>query len=304
MKSLITIIILTTVLAFTGCKNKGSVDSNGMPKTLVIGMVQTDSFNEIKKVREQMRKYLQKKLNMPVELVFSTDYDGIIEALKSHKIHMANIPPFAYVIGTREMPLIPIVTLGNNGKPSTYHSVIIVNGHSNLKSIADVKANAKTLTFCFVDPASTSGHLVPRAYLNTIGLNPDNAFKQTIFAGNHAASVLSIKSGKIDVGCTTDMVFNIMTRAQMIKDGDIRVLWTSAPIVSDPIVVRTDLNKELVKKIQNAYLDMSKDAPGILKTYVKLFLKDTAKRSYMVAQDSMYDGLRKLAAGIKGLKAN
>jgi phosphonate transport system substrate-binding protein len=241
---------------------------------------------------------------MPVELIFSTDYTGLIEALKANKIHMATLPPFAYVIATRTMALTPLVILGHNGKPSTYQSVIIVKGNSNLNSMADVKAHAKQLTFCFVDPASTSGHLVPRGYLNTIGLNPDTAFKQTIFAGTHAASVLAVKSGKIDVGCTTDLVFKIMTKAHMISDGDIKVLWRSDPIVGDPIAARSDLNKELVKKIQNAYLDMDKDEPAILNSYVRLFLKDTANRSYMVAQDSMYNGLRKIAAGIKGLKAN
>jgi phosphonate transport system substrate-binding protein len=304
MRALITAIFLIALISLGGCKNKGAVDSNGMPKTLMIGVVQTDSFDQIKKIREQMRKYLEKKLGIPVELVFSTDYSGVIEALKANKVHVANLPPFAYVIITRTMPLTPIVTLGNNGKPSTYHSVIIVNGHSNLKNMADVKAQAKNLTFCFVDPASTSGHLVPRGYLNTIGLNPDNAFKQTVFAGTHPASVLSVKSGKIDVGCTTDMVFKIMMQSKMLKEGDVRVIWTSDPIVSDPIVVRNDVNKEFTKKIQKAYLDMNTDAPAILKSYVKLFLKDTANRSYMVAQDSMYNGLRKIAAGITDLKAN
>ncbi len=301
---IITLIALFTLLNIRGCKNKGSVDSEGMPKTLMIGVVQTDAFDQIKKVREQMRGYLEKKLGIPVELVFSTDYSGVIEALKAKKVHVANLPPFAYVIITRTLALTPIVTLGNNGKPSTYHSVIIANGHSKLMNMADVKREAKNLTFCFVDPASTSGHLVPRGYLNTIGLNPDNAFKQTIFAGTHPASVLSVKSGKIDVGCTTDMVFKIMIQSKMLKEGDVRVIWTSAPIVGDPIVVRNDVNKEFTKKFKKAYLDMSADAPAILKSYVRLFLKDTANRSYMVAQDSMYNGLRKIAAGIKDLKAN
>jgi phosphonate transport system substrate-binding protein len=304
MKSLIKVIVLIAVMAFVGCKNKGSVDSNGMPKTLVIGYVQTESLDEIKRVRESVRKYMEKKLGIPVELIFSTDYAGVIEALKSNKVHMASLPPFAYVIATRTMNLIPIVTLGNNGKPSTYQSVIIVNGHSNLKSMADVKAHAKDLSFCFVDPASTSGHLVPRGYLNSIGLNPNTAFKQTMFAGSHMTSVLSVKSGKVDVGCTTNMIFGLMTRKNMIKDGDLRVIWTSDPIVSDPVVVRADVNKELTKKIQQAYLDMNKDAPEILSSYLKLFLRDTAKRSYMVVQDSMYNGLRRIAAGIKDLKAN
>ena len=304
MKALITAIFFITVIAFAGCKSKGSVDDNGMPKTLVIGLVQTESFDEIKKIREAMAKYLEKKLGLPVELIYTTDYTGLIEALKSKKIHMASIPPFAYVIATRTVPLMPLVTLGRDGKPSTYRSVIIVKGTSSLNSMDDVKKQAKSLTFCFVEPASTSGHLIPRAYLNTVGLNPDTAFKQTIFAGTHPASVLAVKSGKIDVGCTTDLVFKIMTKAHMINDGDVKVLWTSGPIVTDPIVARNDLNKDLAKKIQGAYLDMNKEAPEILAGYLKLFLKDTAKRSYMVAQDSMYDGLRKIAAGIKGLKAN
>jgi phosphonate transport system substrate-binding protein len=305
MRTFIKIMILITVLATAGCKNnKGSVDSNGMPQTLVIGIVQTENIQEIKDVREAVRKYLEKKLGIPVELIYTTDYNGVIEALKSNKVQMAELPPFAYVLATRTMALTPIVTLGSNGKPFTYTSVIIANGHSALKSMADVKANSKNLTLCFVDPASTSGHLIPRAYLNLIGLNPDTAFKQTIFAGSHLTSVLSVKSGKIDLGCTTDLVFKIMTEKKMIKDGDLRVLWTSAPIVSDPIVVRNDLNKDFAKKVQKAYLDMNTEHPEILRSFMKLFMKDTAKRTYIPAQDSLYDGLRKIAAGVKDFKAN
>ena len=292
------------VLLLAACKNKSSLESNGIPQTLIIGNIQTENFQEIKNIREKIREYLQKKLGMPVEMISSTDYNGIIEGLKSNKLHIANLPPFAYVIATRNMKLIPMVTLGSNGKPSTYHSVIMVNAKSNIYTIEDVKRNAKKLSFCFVEPASASGHLVPRGYLNTIGINPETDFKQTIFAGNHAASVLSIKAGKIDVGCTTEVAFNIMIRAKMLEPNDIRVIWRSEPIVNDPIVAVDGLNKDLVKRIQKAYLDMSKDEPVLLNTYVRLFTKDTAKRSYMIAQDSMYNSLRKIASGIKSLKAN
>jgi len=298
------LLVMTALLSLTGCQNKGSVDSNGVPKTLMIAVVQTDNVPEIKAVRESVRDYLQKKLGIPVEMIFTTDYTGVIEALKANKVHMADMPPFAYVIATRTMKLTPIVTLGNNGQPSTYQSVIISNGHGNIKSMDDVKARSKSLSLCFVDPASTSGHLIPRAYLNSIGLNPDTAFKQTIFAGSHLTSVLSVKSGKIDVGCTSSFVFKIMTEKKLIKDGDIRTLWTSDPIVSQPIVVRTDLNSAFVKRIQRAYLDMNTEHPEILKAYIKIFLKDTAKRTYVIAKDSYYDGLRKIASGIKDLKSN
>ncbi len=298
--------MLIAVLAFAGCKpNKGSVDSNGMPQTLVIAAVGSESNDQIRKTREQVRQYLEKKVGIPVEMVFTTDYDGVIEALKSKKVQMAYIPPFAYVIATRTDSLTPIVVMGENGKPSTYHSVLIVKGNSPLNSMADVKAHAKSLTFCFVEPASTSGHLIPRAYLTSIGLNPDTAFKHTIFAGTHPASVLAVKSGKVDLGCTTDMTAGMMEKAGMLKDGDVKVLWTSDPIVGDPIVVRNDVNKAFAKKIQQAYLDMNTEAPEILKAYLRMYSKnDTSKRSYMVAQDSFYNGLRRIASTMKGLKAN
>ena len=304
MNKVLKLVAFLLVLLFAACKNKSSLENNGIPQTLIIGNIQTENFQEIKNIREKIREYLQKKLGMPVEMISSTDYNGIIEGLKSNKLHVANLPPFAYVIATRNMKLIPMVTLGSNGKPSTYHSVIMVNAKSNIYTMDDVKKNAKKLSFCFVEPASASGHLVPRGYLNTIGINPETDFKQTIFAGNHAASVLSIKAGKIDVGCTTEVAFNIMIRAKMLEPNDIRVIWRSEPIVNDPIVAVDGLNKDLVKRIQKAYLDLSKDDPILLNNYVKIFTKDTAKCSYMITQDSMYNSLRKIASGIKSLKAN
>lgn len=304
MRSLLTALILITALAISGCQNKGAVDSNGMPKTLIIGMVETEKIPQIKDAREKIRLYLQQKLGMPVQMIYTNDYVGVIEALRANKVHMAELPPFAYVIATRSLKLTPIVTLGNNGKPVSYQSVIIVKGDSKIKSMADVKAESKKLTFCFVDPASTSGHLIPRAFLVSYGLNPDTAFKQTIFAGSHPASVLSVKSGKIDVGCTTDLLFNLMIQNHLLKDGDVRVIWRSAPIVSDPIVMRSDINPELTKKIQQAYLDLNKEHPEILKGLMQVVFKDTVSRSYMVANDSLFDGIRKIANGVKGLKAN
>jgi phosphonate transport system substrate-binding protein len=300
---ILTFALLLALFGLAGCDSPGSVDSNGMPKKLEIAVVQSDNIEEIKDAREHIRQFLQKKLGIPVEMVSTNDYTGVIEALKAKKVHVADIPPFAYVIATRTIKLDPIVTFGVNNTPATYKSVIISNAHGNIKSMDDIKKNPKNFTFCFVDPASTSGHLVPASYLTSIGIDPNNGFKQTIFAGNHLASVLSVKSGKIDVGCTTDLIFGLMIKKGLINKDDIRVLWTSAPIVAQPIVVRDDINKDFRKKIQDAYLAFNTEEPGVLDKFMKVFFKDTVKRTFVIARDSDYNDLRKLAAGIKDLRA-
>jgi phosphonate transport system substrate-binding protein len=303
MKTLtISIFLLTMLLIFPSCHNKADLDSNGIPGKLIVAHYAGDNPGLTKAGLEPFRKYLEKKLGMEVEFENTTDYTAVIEAIRAKKAHLAYLSPFSYVLASQAHDITPIVSLGENGKPVMYHSVIFTNYKTGLNSMADVKARAKTLTLCFADPASTSGHLIPRAYLNTIGLNPDNAFKQTIFAGSHAASVLSVASGKIDVGCsTTEYGLNLLIRRGLLKPGQIKVLWQSDPIVSSPIVARNDLNKAFVKKIQNLYINLAKDDPYAFQTYIKTYLTKTANLSYMVVQDSMYNGIRKIAGGIKDL---
>ncbi|HWD86564.1 MAG TPA: phosphate/phosphite/phosphonate ABC transporter substrate-binding protein [Mucilaginibacter sp.] len=298
--SLVFCILLTV---FSGCHNSVALDSNGMPGKLVIAAYTGgDNPEGVKMATGKIKEYLAKELGMDVEFFYATDYAAVIEAIRAKKVHVATMSPFSYILASQTHDITPIVTMGEGGKPHLYHSVIFTNYNTHINSINDIKARSKSLSLCFADPASTSGHLIPRAYLVTQGLNPDSAFRQVIFAGTHPASILSVASGKIDIGCSTqEYGIDLLTRHGELKPGQLKILWTSDPIVSSPIVVRNDLNKDLAKKIQNLYLDMSKKAPDVFRTYVKLYYTHPEKLSYMTVQDSMYNGLRKIAKGIKDL---
>lgn len=301
---ILTLIFLAAFALFSGCSGNHT-QSNGIPDKLLIGSYGGDNPAQTHQALDAFAKYLQKKLGMEVAFIYTTDYSAVIEALRSHKIQMAHLTPFAYVIATQKPGLTPIVTLALNGKPTLYHSIIFTNHSTGLKTMADVKARAKSLSLCFADPASTSGHLIPRAYLNSIGLNPDHAFKEAIFAGSHAASILSVKSGKIDVGCSTsELALEKLIREGIVNRKDVVILWTSPPIVNDAITVRSDLNKDFIKKIQNAYLDANKDDFDAFSKYVKLYWPHPEDMSYVPAQDSMYNQLRKIAGNTADLKLN
>ena len=300
-KTLILLAILTFLVG--GCKNKADLDSNGVPGELVLAVYAGgDNPGAVKSAMALFGSYLEKKLGMEVEFNFSTDYTAVIEAIRAKKAHIAYLSPFSYVLASQAHDITSIATLGENGKPTMYHSVIITNPGTHLNSMADVKARAKNLTLCFADPASTSGHLIPRAYLVTLGLNPDSAFKQVIFAGSHPASILSVASGKIDVGCSTlEYGIQKLERGGELKPEQIKILWESDPIVASPIVARNDLNKAFVKKIQSLYLNLAKDAPDVFAAYIKLYHPKLNGLSYMTVDDSMYNGLRKIAHGIKDI---
>ena len=304
MKKLIAnLCFLSMLLIFGSCSNSTDLDANGIPGKLIFTMYGTDDPGALKGAVKPFQKYLESKLGIPVEFIYTTDYTSVIQALRAKKTHLAYLSPFSYVLASQKHDITPIITTGEDGKQSMYHSIIFTNVHTGINSIADLKARAKNTTLCFADPASTSGHLIPRAYLTTIGLDPDkNAFKETIFAGSHVASVLAAASGKIDVGCAaTEYGLELAERKGVVKKEDIKVLWQSQPIVSSPIVVRNDLNKDFVKKIQNLYLNLAKDEPGIFLPYMRLLHAQPERYSYLPVQDSMYNGIRAIASGIKDL---
>jgi phosphonate transport system substrate-binding protein len=291
------------VLFLPACRNKMAVNSEGIPEnTLLVAVYGSDDPARMHHALKLIGDYLGRKTGLKVEFILTTDYTGVIEALRTKKVHMAYLSPFSYVLATQRNKLVPLVTVGNNGHPTVYRSVIFTSTKSGLKTMDDVKARAKSLTICFADPASTSGHLIPRAYLTTIGLDPQVAFKEILFAASHTASVLTVQSGKVDLGCTTkEYGIDLSVKRGIIKREDLVILWTSDPIEASPIVMRQDINAAFTEKIRQAYLTMRTEDPQAFMEYIKTFRANADSLSYIPVQDSSYNGIRKIAAGIKDL---
>src|ERR1700743_2906360 len=125
MKPFIIVFFLIAILASAGCKNKTDLDANGVPQTLKIGIFGGENPGQVKSVYDPIRQYLSRELHMPVEIIYTTDYTAVIEALKAKKVHMADLSPFSYIIAKKNTAITPIIVLGADGKPSMYSSRII-----------------------------------------------------------------------------------------------------------------------------------------------------------------------------------
>src|ERR1700743_1941068 len=149
---------LCLMLALAGCRGQTALACSGVPYKLIVAVYQGDNPGETSAVLAKVKKYLEARLNIPVEYLQSTDYTTVIEAMVSGKAHMAYLSPFSYLLATQKQKLVPLVAPGLNGKPMGYRSYIIANPAAGLHTIDDVKARSHQLTLCFADPASTSGH--------------------------------------------------------------------------------------------------------------------------------------------------
>ncbi len=294
MKNSIFIILALALLS--ACSSNQQIENKGIPETLVLTAVPGSDPDARQQRLDILQKYLEKSLEMPVKVHKVTDYTGVVEAMISGKVHLATYGPFSYLIAHEKAGAEAIIMMGQKGGvPRSYDSFIFSYPGSGINSMEDVKEQAGKIRMAFTDPASTSGHLIPKGHLLNIGINPERDFRDVVFAGGHTATVLAVKEQKANLGASFSTNMDRMIEKGRIKKEDVNILWKSEPMVSGSLAVVPNLDSSLVEKIRAAYINMKKDDPESWNTLLGLAYPSTVnfdELRYIPSHDSMYDNLR------------
>ena len=251
----------------------------GWPQKLTIGLIPTESSSHITDRFDNLAKYLEKKLGIPVELKTSTDYSGVIAAMQFKHVDVAYFGPKSYVEAAQRANAdcfaMEVLEDGTQG----YHGVIITKKGSGINNIKDAKGKV----WAFTDPNSTSGTLVPTVYfVKELKFDPEKYFSKVIYSGSHEASMLAVKAGKVDIASTNDLDMNRGNGKFWNKDKDFNIIWTSKLIPGSNMAYRKDLPASLKKALKEAFVSY-RDKDG---------LKQLKLKGYVSVTDDVYDPIR------------
>ena len=295
----------------------------GWPKELKIGLFGGDDAEETLRNAAPMEKLLEERLGIPVTITTGTSYGAVIEAMRAKRVDAMTVGPFAYILAVQEADAEALaVGVSTTAKTPVYDptiipyyiSVVFTKKGNGVATLNDLKGKG----FNFVDPASTSGHLAPKALLMKRGFNPDKDF-QTVFAGSHPTSALAVWNDKSPAGATNEGNLKKLHDAGQVKfceypDGKINKPRTEAemkayydgcpngtlvalaqtdPIPNTPFAVRQDLPKTLKAEIKAALLT-TKDNPEFI-TARKSWYVDPAAELKLNSLDQFYNALREMA---------
>jgi phosphonate transport system substrate-binding protein len=104
------------------------------------------------------------------------------------------------------------------------------------------------------DPNSTSGFLVPTTFIfSARNIDPKQCFK-TVRNANHEANALAVANKLVDAASNNNENLERLKKTSPEKVKQIRVIWTSPLIPSDPLVWRKDLDDATKKRISDFIL--------------------------------------------------
>jgi len=234
------------------------------PTSLNFGMISTESSNNLKTVWGPVIEDLSKALGMPVQPFFASDYAGIIEAMRFNKVHVGWFGNRSAIEAVdRANGEVFAAVIDKDGNPG-YWSLLIVHKDSDLKTLDDVIARGRELSYGAGDPNSTSGTAVPGHYLwGARGIDPKSFFK-TVRAANHEANLMSVINKQVDVAINnTEALERYRINTGKDPKNVVRILWQSPLIPSDPMVMRADLPGDLKEKLRNFFINYGKQGPDV-----------------------------------------
>jgi phosphonate transport system substrate-binding protein len=254
---------------------------NPDPKTIRLALLPDENASTIIQNAKPLELHLEKILGREVNVVVTTDYSSMIEAMRFGRIDVAYFGPFSYVLARSRAPGIEPFAVGLDARGSpTYTSVFIVLADSPLKSLSQ----ARGLNVGYGDPASTSSHLAPRALMQEQGLVGDKDYK-VIHLGTHDAVARAVETGKVPLGALSRPIFESLVKSGKLDGARLRILAESRPIPNYPMVLQSGLNPKLKEQIRGAFLQL-KDAA---------LLKNFRATGFGATDDKAYDVLRETA---------
>ncbi|WP_334188319.1 phosphate/phosphite/phosphonate ABC transporter substrate-binding protein [Noviherbaspirillum sp.] len=256
MKNLFAALCTASLMLLAGVSHAAP---NPDPETLKVALLPDENASTVIKNNRPLEMHLEKELRKKIELIVTTDYSSMIEAMRHGRIDLAYFGPLSYVLARQKSDIEPFAAIKQKGS-TTYQSVLIVNAGAGIRSIADIASK----NVAYGDKASTSSHLIPKSILAEKGLKAGENYREH-FVGAHDAVAMAVQNGHAQAGGLSKPIFEALVERGMIDANKVKVLVESKPFPQYPWTMRSNLKPELKEKIRTVFINI-KD-PAVLKPF-------------------------------------
>ncbi len=213
------------------------------------GIISTESTQNLKSTWDPFLEAMADQTGLKINAFFAPDYAGIIEGMRFDKVQVAWFGnKSAMEAVDRADGEIFAQTVDIDGNPG-YWSLLITHADSGINSLDDVLACNKDMDFGIGDPNSTSGFLVPTTFIfSANNVNPQDCFK-TVRNANHETNAMAVANKQVDVAANNTENMRRLEITNPDAHAQIKEIWRSPLIPSDPLVWRKDLDPALKAKV-------------------------------------------------------
>lgn len=203
---------------------------------------------------------LEEELDRNVVLVPAGSYSAVIEGLLDGSMDLAELGPGSYALAKdRGADITAFASLHKQidaSGPSSYRSVLIARQGAGIQSLQALRGAAVSL----VDPASTSGGIVPRVAVQRLtGMPLETWFGRVSFAGSHDSAIDAVLNGRVAAAFVADSRVKEGVYSGRPVAEALHIIWRSDPIPFDPFVYQVALCESVKQGIHRVFFERQDD---------------------------------------------
>lgn len=291
------IVSLMLLLVITACGNKKEGESSGdkgadSEKVLKISAIPDFDQAELTRGFGDFARYLSEKTGMKVEYVPVVDYAAVVTAFERGEIDMVW---FGGLTGVQARSLVPEAeAIAQRPSDEKFQSVFIKQKGLPIASLKDLKGKS----FAFGSESSTSGHLMPRFFLESDGINPDKDFNGApVYSGSHDKTYGLVEAGSVEAGAVNKQYWTKAVDEKKVNLDKVEVFYET-PNYYDYNWTINDVDKKFgagtKEKIKQALLSVKAGDSEVL----KLLSTD----SFIETKNDNYKDIEKVAKSLGIIK--
>jgi phosphonate transport system substrate-binding protein len=204
---------------------------------------------ETRALWEPLAKHVGSQLRRDIEFLVRPEWPQVGEVMLRQQADFAWMGgAWRYALARSQGMGPAIATVRFAGQP-TYRALIIAR--RGLETVG-FPESASGRSISFTHDTSTTGWLVPYAWLVQHGVDPRTHFRYSA-AAQHAENELKVARGEVDFATDHDNNRNAMISRGQVAAEAVPVVWTSDPVPQDPIAVRAGLDPALTAQLQDIF---------------------------------------------------
>jgi phosphonate transport system substrate-binding protein len=240
--------------------------------------------------------FLHKETGYYFETAVPQSYVAVVEAFGTNKADIAIMNTFSYLLAHEKFGAEARLRVVRVNNETTYRGQIITRFDSGIDSLKDLEGKK----IAYVDAASTSGYILPKALLKKKGIQT----AEESFGMKHDNVVTMVYQKQVDAGATfyspRDPKTGIIqdARGRVVKqfpdvEQKIKIIALTEAIPNDPCMFRKGLPEKMKDKITKALIKFV-DTPEGKEALDQIY----SVRGLVPTKDSDYNVLRDLLSSL------
>ena len=286
MRKIVIVLVAVVLAGLAACSSEEEQEP------LLIAGIPDQDVSLLEARFNNLAEYLSEETGLDVRYVPQVAYAAVVTAFKQGDIHMAW---YGGLTGVQARLAVPDAeAIAQRPRDAEFHSVFVAAPDSGITGLADLRGK----TLVFGSESSTSGHLMPRAFLVEAGIDVEKDLSAISFSGSHDRTWKLVEAGSFDAGALNEAVWESRVEKGEVDLTKVDVFFRTPSYVDYHWVVNRSVDathgEGSVDKLTDALLSIDASKGGKAQEIAEAFQTDR----FIATNNENYQAIEEVARAL------